>query len=96
MSFVRPEPHVSPRVRALDAVRKRAKRRKRVDNVITAILVVIILVGMLLVSPWLLMLLFGAVHHSVATVVPAYGYGASMIIILAVAVIKGLVEVFRG
>jgi len=96
MAFGRPEPHISPRVRALDAMRKRAKREKRVDDVIVAFLVVIILVGMLLVSPWLLMLLFGAIHHSLTTVVPAYGYGASMLIVITVAAIKGLVEVFRG
>ena len=96
MSIGRPEPHISPRVRALDAARKRAKREKRTDNVIVAFFVVILLLVGTLLSAWLLMLLLGAIHHAVAPVVPAYGFGASMTIIITVMVIKGLVEVFRG
>jgi len=95
MSIGRPEPHISPRVRALDAARKRAKREKRADNVIVAFLVVGIVLGGSLLSAWLLMLLFGAIHHEVVPAVPAYGYDASLIIIFTVIVTKGLVEVFR-
>jgi len=81
--------------RTLDASRKRAKRRKRVDDIIFAFMVVVLISGGALLSAWLIMLLFGSLHHSVASVVPAYGYGASIIIIFTVAAIKGLVEVFR-
>jgi len=77
-------------------VRRRAKRRRRVDAIITALGVSFLVLGGVLTSGWLLMLLLGAIHHSVAPVVPAFGYGASMVIIFTVAVIKGLVEVFRG
>ena len=45
MSIGRPEPHISPRVRALDAARRRAKRRKRADAIITALFVSFLVLG---------------------------------------------------
>jgi len=39
---------------------------------------------------WVLMLTFGALNHSVWQAVPAFGYSSSLIIVIAVGVLKAL------
>ena len=63
-----------------------------------AILGVIVLLGWVLASTpfmaWIVMLLFGALHHSVWSAIPAFGFGPSVLIVFSVAVLKILVGRF--
>lgn len=53
---------------------------------------VVVIVGSFLTSAWVLMLLMGALHHSVSDLVPAIGYWMSLIIVTALAFLKGLIR----
>lgn len=48
--------------------------------------------GSFLTSAWILMLILGALHHSVTDVIPAVGYWVSLLIVAAFAFLKGLIK----
>ena len=82
--------------RALDAARARARRRRNVENVLVILLVIGLLLLAVPLEGWIIMLLLGALNHSVSAAVPALGYGGSVIIVLALSTVGGIFRTLRG
>jgi len=68
------------------------------NGTMSAVMGIIVLLGWVVLSTpffaWIVMLTFGALHHSVWSAIPAFGFGSSVIIVFSVAVLKILVGRF--
>ena len=82
--------------RALDAARARARRRQAVETASIVLLFVGLVIVALPLEAWIIMLLLGALNHSVSAAVPALGYGGSVIIVLALSTVGGIFRTLRG
>ena len=55
-------------------------------------LLVLAAVAGLPLTAWILMLLLGALHHSVTDVIPALGYWACVLVVAAIGFLKALIK----
>jgi hypothetical protein len=55
-----------------------------------AALVLVLIAAIWLVGGWIVMLLLGALHHSVWAAVPALGYWPSVLVYIALSFVAGL------